>query len=142
MSYFVEWKPAAHDRLERMWMTAEDPRLILRAANAIDDILARDPLLETLPQRPATATEIDSGDAAVAAATDRMGRQLPPVDLPKLFAGSVCFECKARGTACLLIKGTPCLGPVTQAVASPVAVAVKQIPRSSSRERSHGRHHP
>jgi hypothetical protein len=43
MSYFVEWKPAAHDRLERMWMTAEDPRLILRAANAIDDILARDP---------------------------------------------------------------------------------------------------
>jgi hypothetical protein len=43
MSYFVEWKPAAHDRLERIWMAADDPSLILRAANAIDASLARDP---------------------------------------------------------------------------------------------------
>jgi coenzyme F420-reducing hydrogenase gamma subunit len=29
---------------------------------------------------------------------------------------SVCVECKLRGTACLLVtRGTPCLGPVTQA---------------------------
>lgn len=29
---------------------------------------------------------------------------------------SVCVECKARGTACVLVaRGTPCLGPVTQA---------------------------
>lgn len=28
---------------------------------------------------------------------------------------SVCQECKARGTVCLLVaKGTPCLGPVTR----------------------------
>jgi len=43
MSYFVEWKPAAHDRLERMWIAADDPGLVLRAANAIDATLARDP---------------------------------------------------------------------------------------------------
>ncbi|WP_020524725.1 NADH-quinone oxidoreductase subunit B family protein [Catelliglobosispora koreensis] len=28
---------------------------------------------------------------------------------------SVCFECKTRGTTCVLVKGTPCLGPATQA---------------------------
>jgi coenzyme F420-reducing hydrogenase gamma subunit len=29
---------------------------------------------------------------------------------------SVCFECKRRGTPCVLVaQGTPCLGPVTQA---------------------------
>lgn len=29
---------------------------------------------------------------------------------------SVCFECKRRGTVCVLVAhGTPCLGPVTQA---------------------------
>lgn len=43
MNYFVEWTPSAHDRLERIWMAAEDPRLVLRAANAIDAILGRDP---------------------------------------------------------------------------------------------------
>jgi ferredoxin len=45
-------------------------------------------MLETLPQRPATERETESADAAVAAAFDRMGRQLPPVDLPMLFAGT------------------------------------------------------
>ncbi|GLH99753.1 NADH-quinone oxidoreductase subunit B family protein [Phytohabitans aurantiacus] len=35
---------------------------------------------------------------------------------PQLPVHSVCFECKARGTPCLLVAaGTPCLGPVTQA---------------------------
>jgi hypothetical protein len=43
MNYFVEWTPIAHDRLERFWMAADDPRLVLRAANAIAVILARDP---------------------------------------------------------------------------------------------------
>ena len=34
-------------------------------------------------------------------------------DLPR---HSVCFECKARGTTCVLVAhGTPCLGPVTRA---------------------------
>jgi hypothetical protein len=43
MSYRVEWTAIAHDRLEQLWMAAEDSRLILRAANAIDDRLGRDP---------------------------------------------------------------------------------------------------
>lgn len=43
MNYYVEWTPTAHDLLERFWMAAGDPRLVLRAANAIDAILARDP---------------------------------------------------------------------------------------------------
>jgi coenzyme F420-reducing hydrogenase gamma subunit len=35
---------------------------------------------------------------------------------PKLPGVSVCFECKARGTPCVMVAhGTPCLGPVTQA---------------------------
>ena len=35
---------------------------------------------------------------------------------PRLPATSVCFECKARGTPCVMVAhGTPCLGPVTQA---------------------------
>jgi sulfhydrogenase subunit delta len=35
---------------------------------------------------------------------------------PRLPTTSVCFECKARGTPCVLVaRGTPCLGPVTQA---------------------------
>ena len=35
---------------------------------------------------------------------------------PRLPTSSVCFECKARGTPCVLVaRGTPCLGPVTQA---------------------------
>ncbi len=34
-------------------------------------------------------------------------------DLPR---HSVCEECKLRGTSCIMVsKGTPCLGPVTQA---------------------------
>jgi hypothetical protein len=43
MTYFVQWRPDAHDRLERIWMAADDPRVVLRAANAIDKSLARDP---------------------------------------------------------------------------------------------------
>jgi coenzyme F420-reducing hydrogenase gamma subunit len=35
---------------------------------------------------------------------------------PSLATGSVCAECKARGTVCVAVaRGTPCLGPVTQA---------------------------
>jgi sulfhydrogenase subunit delta len=35
---------------------------------------------------------------------------------PDLPAHSVCFDCKLRGTTCLLITGAaPCLGPVTRA---------------------------
>jgi coenzyme F420-reducing hydrogenase gamma subunit len=35
---------------------------------------------------------------------------------PNLPLHSVCFECKARGTTCVMVAGrTPCLGPVTAA---------------------------
>jgi sulfhydrogenase subunit delta len=35
---------------------------------------------------------------------------------PNLATGSVCAECKSRGTICVAVaRGTPCLGPVTQA---------------------------
>jgi len=35
---------------------------------------------------------------------------------PSVSAHSVCMECKARGTVCVMVaQGTPCLGPVTQA---------------------------
>jgi len=34
---------------------------------------------------------------------------------PNVPAHSVCIECKLRGTACVLVRGTPCLGPVTHA---------------------------
>jgi sulfhydrogenase subunit delta len=35
---------------------------------------------------------------------------------PGISKHSVCFECKLRGTACVMVAhGTPCLGPVTQA---------------------------
>ena len=34
---------------------------------------------------------------------------------PQISAHSVCFECKLRGTSCVMVRGTPCLGPVTQA---------------------------
>jgi sulfhydrogenase subunit delta len=34
---------------------------------------------------------------------------------PRLPTTSVCVECKARGTPCVMVaEGTPCLGPVTQ----------------------------
>jgi sulfhydrogenase subunit delta len=34
---------------------------------------------------------------------------------PAIASHSVCVECKLRGTACIMVKGTPCLGPVTHA---------------------------
>ncbi len=34
---------------------------------------------------------------------------------PAIAAHSVCVECKLRGTICVMVQGTPCLGPVTHA---------------------------
>ncbi|MGD2042103.1 MAG: oxidoreductase [Acidimicrobiia bacterium] len=35
---------------------------------------------------------------------------------PNIPRYSVCFECKARGTPCIMVRdGVPCLGPITQA---------------------------
>jgi sulfhydrogenase subunit delta len=34
---------------------------------------------------------------------------------PNTPAHSVCIECKLKGNVCVMVKGTPCLGPVTHA---------------------------
>lgn len=34
---------------------------------------------------------------------------------PSVAGHSVCIECKRRGTPCIMVQGTPCLGPVTHA---------------------------
>jgi coenzyme F420-reducing hydrogenase gamma subunit len=34
---------------------------------------------------------------------------------PNIAAHSVCVECKLRGNVCVMVTGTPCLGPVTHA---------------------------
>lgn len=35
---------------------------------------------------------------------------------PRLSAHSVCYDCKLRGTSCVMVtRGIPCLGPITQA---------------------------
>jgi sulfhydrogenase subunit delta len=34
---------------------------------------------------------------------------------PAIAAHSVCVECKQRGSVCVMVTGTPCLGPVTHA---------------------------
>jgi len=34
---------------------------------------------------------------------------------PNVASHSVCVECKLRGTVCVMVTGTPCLGPVTHA---------------------------
>lgn len=34
---------------------------------------------------------------------------------PAVASHSVCVECKLRGTVCVMVTGTPCLGPVTHA---------------------------
>lgn len=40
---------------------------------------------------------------------------------------SVCFECKARGTTCVLVAdGIPCLGPVTQAGCGAICPAFRR----------------
>jgi coenzyme F420-reducing hydrogenase gamma subunit len=43
---------------------------------------------------------------------------------PHLPSTTVCAECKARGTTCVMVaKGTPCLGPVTMAGCSAICPA-------------------
>jgi hypothetical protein len=43
MSYFIAWTGHAHDRLERIWMAADNKRAITSTADAIDALLAADP---------------------------------------------------------------------------------------------------
>lgn len=44
MTYTVEWLPAAEQDLADLWNNAPDRGAVTAAANALDDILAYDPL--------------------------------------------------------------------------------------------------
>ena len=35
--------------------------------------------------------------------------------VPQIASHSVCVECKRQGNICVMVQGTPCLGPVTHA---------------------------
>ncbi|MBT8213054.1 MAG: oxidoreductase, partial [Acidimicrobiia bacterium] len=52
---------------------------------------------------------IDKGQLVEVIAAYLQGRK------PNIPSYSVCLECKRRGTPCVMVKGTPCLGPVTHA---------------------------
>ncbi len=52
---------------------------------------------------------IDKGQLTEVIAAFLAGRK------PAIAAHSVCIECKRRGTVCVMVQGTPCLGPVTHA---------------------------
>ena len=46
---------------------------------------------------------------------------------PRIPGHSVCYECKLRGTACIMVAdGIPCLGPVTQAGCGAICPALQR----------------
>jgi plasmid stabilization system protein ParE len=46
MSYTIIWRPAAENQLATLWTSSPDRNAVARAADAVDDALARDPLNE------------------------------------------------------------------------------------------------
>ncbi|CAM2184895.1 sulfhydrogenase subunit delta [Paraburkholderia sacchari] len=87
------------------WMAAvyASPRYIatLATATPVSAHVAVDYELQGCPVNKAQLLEVISAFL--------IGRK------PAISAHSVCVECKASGTVCVMVQGTPCLGPVTHA---------------------------